>query len=453
MNTRTTLIITDIFIAVSVMFLLPATIARADGAYAVTLYGSYLLKLFPLGILAIVSSFMAEVYDMEKYSKMKEHVFRIMMAGMLFLLTASAFYYVSRTTTFGKTVFVEVIALFVILQVLWHTAYFSFINSEDRQKRVLILGSGWLAQKTGAALASSNCNRKLTGYINMNDSKMLVPLEMVAGNSSQIAEIVRKEGVHEIVVSLHQKRGIMPLREVLTCKFSGIRVYDAPSFYEKVTGKLLIEDTQPSWFIFNERFRITSSRKFIKRTVDLLCSVTGVILSLPLLPLIVILIKADSRGPVLFRQTRVGEMGEYFTIYKFRTMRRDAESATGAVWAKEKDPRITRIGSFLRKTRLDELPQLFNILRGDMSVIGPRPERPEFIANLSKIIPFYSERHFVKPGLTGWAQIRYPYGASVEDAVEKLRFDLYYIKNWSLFLDFRILLGTVKVVIFGRGAR
>ena len=458
MNTRTTLIATDIFIALSITFVLHAAIVGADSVYDGIMYGltfRYLLKLFPFCLLAVFSSYMTGVYNLEKYPKLKEHVFRILIAGLLFLLAAYALYYplnyVPGTTVIEKAIIAGLFALFVLLQVIWHTAYFSFINA--RVRRVLILGTGSLAKKIGESLSSENCNCKLTGYINMNDTPMLVPGELVVGSGSQLSEIARKERVDEIVVSLGQQRGILPSRDVLTCKFSGIKVFDAPSFYEKITGKLLIENIQPSWFIFNDRFKITYSRKFMKRSLDLLCGAAGLILSFPLLPFIALLIKADSRGPVLFRQMRVGAMEKGFMIYKFRTMVLDAESSTGAVWAKEKDPRITRVGSLLRKTRLDELPQLFNILKGDMSIIGPRPERPEFIENLSKIIPFYSERHFVKPGLTGWAQIRYQYGASVEDAIEKLRYDLYYIKNWSIFLDLMILLETVRVVLFGRGAR
>jgi sugar transferase (PEP-CTERM system associated) len=234
---------------------------------------------------------------------------------------------------------------------------------------------------------------------------------------------------------------------------SGIEVIDAPSFYEELTGKLLIENITPSSFFFSDGFRITHLKRLSKRIFDILCSLAGLLVSVSFFPFIAALIKLNSRGPVFFRQKRVGELEKEFTLYKFRTMREDAEKTTGAVWAEKDDPRITSIGRFLRKMRLDELPQFYNVLRGDMSFIGPRPERPEFVKRLKEIIPYYPERHFVKPGLTGWAQIRYPYGASTEDAVEKLRYDLYYIKHLSLFLDMLIMLETVKVMLFGRGAR
>jgi exopolysaccharide biosynthesis polyprenyl glycosylphosphotransferase len=195
---------------------------------------------------------------------------------------------------------------------------------------------------------------------------------------------------------------------------------------------------------------MTSSKRFQKRTFDVVFSLLGLLLTLPFLPLVALMIKVDSRGPIFFRQVRVGELEKEFVLYKFRTMRQDAENSTGAVWAQKNDPRVTRLGKLLRKTRIDELPQLYNVLIGEMGFIGPRPERPEFVSELKKCIPYYSERHFVKPGVTGWAQIRYPYGASVEDALEKLRHDLYYIKNISLFLDVLIFIETIKVMLFGR---
>jgi sugar transferase (PEP-CTERM system associated) len=220
-----------------------------------------------------------------------------------------------------------------------------------------------------------------------------------------------------------------------------------------VAGKLLVENIQPSWFIYSSGFRNTPFRRFFKRIPDVVWSLLSILLALPLFPLVALAVKLDSPGPVLFKQQRVGEGGRDFSIFKFRTMGQDAEKTTGAVWATENDPRITRLGGILRKTRLDEIPQLFNVLRGEMSFVGPRPERSEFVTQLSETIPYYNKRHFIQPGVTGWAQICYPYGASAEDALEKLRYDLYYIKNYSILLDLSILLETVKTVIYGRGGR
>jgi sugar transferase (PEP-CTERM system associated) len=243
------------------------------------------------------------------------------------------------------------------------------------------------------------------------------------------------------------------LEDVLNCKFNGVEVIDAPSFYEELTGKLLLENMNPSSFIFCQGFKLNAPLRVYKRVFDVFFSVITIILVAPLIPLIALMIKLDSRGPVFFRQLRVGAKEKQFVLYKFRTMREDAESTTGAVWSQKNDPRITRLGRLLRKTRLDEIPQLYNVLRGDMSFIGPRPERPEFIEALKELIPYYSERHFVKPGITGWAQVKYSYGSSIEDTIEKLRYDLFYIKHVSLFFDLLIIMETIKVVMFGRGAR
>jgi sugar transferase (PEP-CTERM system associated) len=230
-------------------------------------------------------------------------------------------------------------------------------------------------------------------------------------------------------------------------------VVDGLSFYEEITGKLAIENINPSWFIFSDGFRLTPFMHIHKRAFDLFFAALGLLMTMPILPLLALAIRLESPGPILFRQLRVGENEKTFLLYKFRSMRQDAESATGAVWAQVNDPRVTRLGKFLRKSRLDEIPQLFNVLKGDMSFVGPRPERPEFIEKLKERIPYYGSRHCVKPGVTGWAQVSYPYGASEADALEKLRYDLYYIKNYSPSLDFLIILETVKVVLGGKGGR
>jgi sugar transferase (PEP-CTERM system associated) len=281
----------------------------------------------------------------------------------------------------------------------------------------------------------------------------MVPYHNIISCEDGLCSAVKRVGAQKIVVSLSERRGVFPLQEVLSCKLRGIEVVDAPSFYEQITGKLLLENITPSWFIFSHGFRVTLALRLLKRMTDLFCAAIGLLLVLPFFPLIALVIRIDSPGPILFRQTRVGEGERLFNLFKFRSMRQDAESDTGAVWAKERDPRVTKVGEFLRKSRIDEIPQLFNVLRGDMSLVGPRPERPEFVKKLIEVIPYYSERHYVKPGVTGWAQVRYPYGASVEDAIEKLRYDLYYIKNISLPFDIMIILETVKVVLFRRGAR
>jgi sugar transferase (PEP-CTERM system associated) len=239
---------------------------------------------------------------------------------------------------------------------------------------------------------------------------------------------------------------------LLGAKFAGVRVEDATTTYERITGKILLDDLRPSWLIFSDGFRVSRVNRWMKRGVDLALSFVMGLLAVPAMLLTALAIWAEDGRPVLYCQERVGENGRLFTLCKFRSMRTDAEQAGTPIWARDGDDRVTRVGRLIRKTRLDELPQLWNVLRGDMSFVGPRPERPYFVAELSKQIPFYQQRHAVKPGVTGWAQVKYRYGSSVEDAMEKLRYDLYYIKHLSVFFDMTIVFDTVKVVLFRKGA-
>jgi len=271
------------------------------------------------------------------------------------------------------------------------------------------------------------------------------------GKTKDLTAIVEETHPELLVVAQIERRGQFPAKALLDCRLRGLQVEDWPTFYEKATGKILVTAVRPSWLIFSDGFVKTPRTEIIKRLFDITVSLAGLALSLPAMVLIVMAVKLESAGPVLYRQPRLGRNGCVFILNKFRSMRQDAEKETGPVWTQTRDPRITRVGAFLRRTRLDELPQLFNVLVGHMSFIGPRPERPEFVEELQKKIPYYMERLAVKPGITGWAQVSYTYGASVEDTVEKLQYDLYYIKNLSLFLDLLILLNTVQVVLFARG--
>jgi sugar transferase (PEP-CTERM system associated) len=275
----------------------------------------------------------------------------------------------------------------------------------------------------------------------------------VIGTVEDIPSIVRARSVDRVVVSLAEARGKLPVDKLLEMKLDrGIMFDHLPTVYEQYTGKIAVENLRPSWFIFSEGFRKTRLLKATKRLVDICAAAVGLLVLSPLLLLVAALVKLTSAGPALYHQRRVGQYGRVFTISKFRSMRADAEAQTGAVWARQNDDRITRVGRFIRRTRLDELPQLWNVAVGDMSLIGPRPERPEFVETLTQKIPFYGQRHLIRPGLTGWAQVRYTYGASVEDALEKLQYDLFYLKNMSIALDFVIGFETAKTIILRRGA-
>lgn len=413
----------------------------------------YMLRMLIFVFVIVFSSYLAELYVLDRHSAKKEILLRVSVVLAASFVSLSSLSYFVPSVLFARRMLIETLVFFGIFQFFWHLGYGSLLKCGGIAKKVLVLGTGPLAQTIGNAIASTNHHHVLGGYINLDHEKVLVPAHAIVGSGDGLADTVKRERAHKIVVSLSERRGIFPLREVLDCKFSGIEVVDATTFYEEITGKLLIENLTPSSFIFSDGYRLNSSTRIYKRILDLIFSLIGSLMTLPLVPFIACIIKIDSRGPVFYRQVRVGEREKNFVIYKFRTMQENAEGKTGVVWAKNNDSRITRVGTILRMTRLDEIPQLYNVFRGDMSFIGPRPERPEFVEDLKKHIPFYSQRHFVKPGLTGWAQIRYPYGASVKDALEKLRYDMYYIKKISLFFDMMIILDTIKVVLFGRGAR
>ncbi len=274
----------------------------------------------------------------------------------------------------------------------------------------------------------------------------------VIGGFDQILSICRDTSIDRIVVALDERRGKLPLDQLLSCRMKGIQITDGIDFSESLSGKLLVENLRPSALIFSNGFRRNAVIKFAKRGIDVFASLLGLIFYSPICLLIAAAIKLDSPGPVLYRQERVGEDESVFELLKFRSMRTDAEKG-GPVWAQVNDRRITRVGRIIRKLRLDEIPQMVNVLRGEMSFVGPRPERPHFVEILEKEIPFYSYRHTVKPGITGWAQIRYPYGASKEEALEKLKYDIYYIKHLSVYLDLEIIFQTIKIMLWGRGAR
>jgi sugar transferase (PEP-CTERM system associated) len=265
--------------------------------------------------------------------------------------------------------------------------------------------------------------------------------------------VVREKGVHRVIVAMPDRRGTLPVEELLALRLSQVKIEEATSWLEKITGRIEVDQLYPSWLIFADGFRFSVFNRMLRRAANLAVALIGLIVALPVLPLVALAVKLSSPGPVFYRQKRVGRGGEIFYCYKFRTMRQDAEADTGATWATDNDPRITRIGKFLRSSRLDEIPQLWCVLKGDMHFVGPRPERPEFVEWLSKEIPYYGVRHTVRPGITGWAQVQYKYGNTLEDAREKLQHDLFYIKNASLGLDFWIAFQTVKIVLLGRGAK
>jgi sugar transferase (PEP-CTERM system associated) len=334
--------------------------------------------------------------------------------------------------------------------------HFATAGNKSLKKRILILGTGSRAAQVEDVLAKHNLNGKfeIVGYLSAGGTPGHVdPKKMLLGTGSLLGTAI-KHDVDEVVVAVRDRRGgNLPMADLLECKIEGVNVIEVSSFFERETGHVQVDSLNPSWLVFSDGFCRSSARSLLKRIFDVVVSFAMLVLTLPVMALTALAIWIESGRPIFYRQARVGECGHVFYILKFRSMRVDAERDGAPVWAQKGDNRVTAVGGIIRKLRIDELPQIFNVLKGDMSFVGPRPERPVFVDELSRQIPYYSNRHAVKPGITGWAQVNYPYGASVNDAREKLQYDLYYIKNHSVFLDFVILAQTAQVVLFGKGAR
>ena len=323
-------------------------------------------------------------------------------------------------------------------------------------QRVAILGTGSLALEIARELTRRpDLSMKLEGFLGgplgrSEDEKIFgYP---VLGGTHEMEAIVARAGIGKIIVALEDSRGSLPTRELVSLRVRGLRVDDASSVLAALTGRVALRTLKPSWFVFSEGFHRSKWNDLLKRALDLFFGILGLLISLPVMTAVALVVRLDSKGPVIFRQNRVGLRGKPFEVLKFRSMRMDAEQ-NGAQWAVQNDHRVTRAGRFLRKYRLDELPQFINVIRGEMSLVGPRPERPEFVNELRKHISYYDERHSVRPGLTGWAQVQYQYGSTVEDAARKLEYDLFYLKNMSIFFDTAVLFDTIRIVITGHGSR
>ncbi|MES9827464.1 MAG: TIGR03013 family XrtA/PEP-CTERM system glycosyltransferase [Candidatus Thiodiazotropha sp.] len=336
------------------------------------------------------------------------------------------------------------------------TLFVRVTSDKTLKRRVLVLGVGINADRIEESVkAKDTVGIVVVGYVNLGDRIELIDEERQVVKDQTLLEISNRLAVDEIVVAVDDRRKKLPNHELLECKIKGIQILDLLTFFEKELSIINIDLLYPSWMLYTDGYRQRALNRTIKKSFDMIVGIVIFIVSAPIMVLVTLasLIESGGRDPILYSQVRVGKNGKLFKVYKFRSMRTDAEADGVARWASKNDTRITKLGGFLRKTRLDELPQIFNILNGDMSLVGPRPERPEFVLQLSNDIPYYLQRHWVKPGLTGWAQLLYPYGASEEDAKRKLEYDLYYVKNASTMLDFIILLQTIEVVLLGKGAQ
>ncbi|WP_397594413.1 TIGR03013 family XrtA/PEP-CTERM system glycosyltransferase [Sphingorhabdus sp.] len=328
------------------------------------------------------------------------------------------------------------------------------IGGESFKRRLLVLGAGKRAQRIKDLEARAGSGFMVVGFIAMDEAKRIIPEAINRSAIYNLADFVVRLGASEVVLALEERRNALPLQDLLRIKTTGVHVNDISSFLERETGRVDLDSVNPSWLIFSDGF--SSGRRLsgiAKRLFDVVASAILVALTFPIILLFALLVKLESRGSAFYRQQRVGRYGVPFNVIKLRSMRQDAEAEGKAIWAAQDDPRITRIGWFIRKFRIDELPQTWCVLKGEMSFVGPRPERPEFVADLEQQLPYFAERHMVKPGITGWAQINYPYGASIDDSRQKLEYDLYYAKNYTPFLDLLILLQTARVILWPDGVR
>jgi len=429
------------------------------GAQPFTLANWISRKAFLIAVVSHVSLYYNDLYDPGLWTSFGELGLRLIQSLGFASIFLAGVYFVFPQAIIGKGVYAISVVCVAALVIAWRCGYFLVLKHNILDENIIILGSGPFAREIIHQIhEKKDCGYAIALVVleNINDALELYGLKiptLYKNNLENLESLARHLKVKKIVVALSDQRGHLPVNELLKCRVSGINVIDGTSYYEMLTGKLLVEQIKPAWLIFSDGFRKSALRRFVKRTIDIGLSFVLSAGLLPLLVLTALLIKLDSKGPVFFSQERVGARRRTYMVHKFRSMIADAEQGTGPVWASEEDPRITRVGRIIRKLRIDELPQIWNVLKGNMSFVGPRPERPFFVGQLIETVPYYEQRFSVKPGITGWAQVSYGYGASAEDAVEKLNYDLFYIKNMTIFMDLMIVLRTVKIVLFGKGAR
>ncbi|HEV8385530.1 MAG TPA: TIGR03013 family XrtA/PEP-CTERM system glycosyltransferase [Candidatus Acidoferrales bacterium] len=447
---RTLVLILGEAVVVSLSFLLAVFVQLGPDSYIVLNYEGGFWKILGVTGMAMLCAYYFDLYDLQRLPTRGETYFRLLMqlATLSFVLAGLGMLY--NKFRIGDGVFLMGLVILTFALLGWRATYLWLLKRPLLRERVYVLGGGERAQRLVQALrARHELGMDVIGWVGAMGNGSLTRENL----AEALQPLRHSKAVHRVIVALSDRRGTMPVRELLDLRLNNVKVEEAAGLLEKINGKIEVEELHPSWLIFSEGFRLNNSIIFGRRVMSWLMSAALLVIVLPLLPLIALLIKVTSPGPVLYKQKRVGRNGQVFYCYKFRTMRADAEADTGPAWAGDDDPRITKIGRLLRTTRLDEIPQLWNVFKGDMGFVGPRPERPEFVEWLSREIPYYNLRHLVRPGITGWAQISYQYGASLEEAREKLQYDLYYIKNISMAFDLFIIFQTIKIVLFGRGAK
>jgi sugar transferase (PEP-CTERM system associated) len=404
----------------------------------------------------LAAFYLFDLYDFVVMHDRRELVLRLVQAlGLAWIALALSFYFYPALML-GRSISLIALPLALTLMVAWRVSIHWFLGHPDFGERILIVGSGDAAVDVAReVLSRPDAGYRVVGFVG-TDSELLgksLINPRVIGLTEELGDIVSREKINRIIVAMGERRGQFPTDKLLQLSLTGrVWIEEGAAFYERITGRVSLSMIRPSWLIFTGPGRQKKFTTLARIAVHRLAALLGFLLSLPIIIVTAILIKLESRGPVFYKQERVGKNGRPFVLTKFRSMRVDAEKE-GPVWAAKGDDRTTRVGRIIRKVRVDEIPQFWNIIKGDMNFVGPRPERPHFVAQLAEEIPYYEQRHLIAPGLTGWAQIKYPYGASIEDARQKLQYDLFYIKNHGLVFDAIILFETVKIILFGRGAQ
>ena len=434
---------------VSGSFLLAVAFLVGPDTYIALVYENGALKIVTITVLTLLLSYYFDLYEPQRMSERWEIYFRLLLVLSVLSFILAGLVYFLPDTFIGPHVFTVGISLLAVVLVLWRRVYEWMIGLPAFRERVYVLGDGQRARTVVEILR----NRRDIGIEVVEGAAA----GQFQGNLDRFASDLRsfrdpKMRIDRVIVAMENRRGSMPVRELLELRLNGVVIEDATSVMERLLVKIPLDGLNPSNMIFTHGFNVKASQQILRRLISITVSFIGLTICLPFIPFIILAVRLSSPGPIFFRQTRVGLRGRHFSVIKFRTMRQDAE-AGGAVWATKNDPRVTPLGMFMRKTRIDEIPQLWNVLRGEMGFVGPRPERPEFVQWLTNEIPFYELRHMIRPGITGWAQVRYQYGATLEETKQKLEYDLYYVKHLSVGLDLLIMFETIKTIILRRGAQ
>ena len=395
-----------------------------------------------------------DLYDLGQILRPVDIVVSIIQAFGVGCIVLSFIYFISPVSIIPTRIFLPGFAAVLIGVFTWRFLYNLIIRKKLFANPVIIIGTGKIAQDiSNEILRNRDTGYKISCFIGEPNPKFQLPDSIpITPNIKQLAHLCQEHNIQQVVVAIDDRRGSTPIRQLMECKFLGFPVESGIKFYERLTGKILVENVKPASIIFSDGFKKTRLLTLSKQILDMILALIGLIVTLPITLFSALIVRLESPGPIFYRQERVGLYGKTFNVIKFRSMRNDAEK-DGPVWAQKNDTRITRYGNFIRKTRIDELPQLINVLKGEMSFVGPRPERPVFVDQLALKIPYYQIRHNVMPGITGWAQICYPYGSSEEDALRKLEYDLYYLKYMSVTMDLSIIFQTLKTVLFRKGSR